>query len=548
MKLSELPDVYRASLDEVTFDAYLGDLRALDGPLEVRAKAAATAYAEERTWTLDDAVGALESGAVRAVQVRYVLDGQVWCDTIMGAGRAVPRQLVRMAALVAALCVCFAGQALAQTPGATPSTADAVPTPADDQGDDAGGTDTAAPADLAPAADQTPPDAEPAPEEPTAPTPWPFDWGLDAFTRPEVRTGYDQLGLADNDFVRFRFRFALLLTPIELGRVRLSARIEPQASGAWSSGADLTDAALGLHQGYITIATDRVSVQLGRQELNYGEHLVIGSVPWHPTGRAFDAAKLRVDLGSSAWLDVFGAQLVEGATTNFADTDAYLLGAYAALGPLLHEGLALDVYLLEQLRGAASSGGIPVTPGLQRSTLGVRAKQRVGLFDYRAEAGVQLGRTGAVKLRAFQVDAEAGVTLADEHLRLAIEGFYASGDDPGTGKNEAWDQLYPTAHIWLGFADIIGGRSNVAGAVFHAAVNANAELRFTLDTHLFVRPEASGLGGNGLAGFEADMGARWLIGPGLAVRANYSLFRAFTDVYPVGELAHFAELELRYTR
>ena len=33
----------------------------------------------------------------------------------------------------------------------------------------------------------------------------------------------------------------------------------------------------------------------------------------------FDAAKLRVDLGSSAWLDVFGAQLVEGATTNFAD-------------------------------------------------------------------------------------------------------------------------------------------------------------------------------------------------------------------------------------
>ena len=369
MKLSELPDVYRASLDEATFDTYLDDLRALDGPLEVRAKAAATVYAEERTWTLDEAVGALEAGAVRAVQVRYALDGQVWCDTIMGAGRAAPRQLVRMAALVAALLLCATGQAGAQAPVAPPTDATAAPA----EGDLVGASDAeaTAPEDAAPV-----PEEQPAPEEPAAPAAWPFDWGLDAFTRPEVRTGYDELGLADNDFVRFRFRFALILTPIELGRVRLSARIEPQASGAWSSGADLTDAALGLHQGFITIATDRVSVQLGRQELNYGEHLVLGSVPWHPTGRAFDAAKVRVDLGSGAWLDVFGAQLVEGATNNFADTDAYLLGAYAAFGPLLHEGLALDVYLLEQLRGAQSSGGIPVTPGLQRSTLGVRARQR----------------------------------------------------------------------------------------------------------------------------------------------------------------------------
>ena len=46
----------------------------------------------------------------------------------------------------------------------------------------------------------------------------------------------------------------------------------------------------------------------------------------------------------------------------------------------------------------------------------------------------------------------------------------------------------------------------------------------------------------------ADVGARWQIGTGLALRANYSLFRAFTDAYPVDELAHFAELELRYTR
>ena len=84
----------------------------------------------------------------------------------------------------------------------------------------------------------------------------------------------------------------------------------------------------------------------------------------HP---ALDAAKLRVDLGSSAWLDVFGAQLVEGATTNFADTDAYLLGGYAALGPLLHEGLALDVYLLEQLRARDEQAWPEVQAGVDKA-------------------------------------------------------------------------------------------------------------------------------------------------------------------------------------
>jgi hypothetical protein len=185
---------------------------------------------------------------------------------------------------------------------------------------------------------------------------------------------------------------------------------------------------------------------------------------------------------------------------------------------------------------------------LHRSTLGARARQRIGDFDYRAEAGVQLGRTGSVKLRAFQVDAEAGFSLAQDNLRLSVEGFYASGDRAGAGTNQAWDQLYPTAHAWLGLTDIIGARSNIAGAVFHLQAKATSELRFTLDTHLFARPEPTGTGGNGLAGFEADIGARWQIAQGLALRVNYSLFQAFTDAFPVSDMAHFAEVELRFTR
>lgn len=550
MNPEPLPDVYRAALDDATFDAYLRDLRALDGPLEVRTKQAAGRYADETAWTLDDAVAALTSGSVRAIQVRYRLASDIWCDTIMGGGHGAPRQLVRMAALVVALFCALPEAAMGQEP--QPQQDGQAAEPASDDSSDAPDLSGGPAVGVEGATDASSDDPEPsAPvEPPAAPAEdtFPLGWYVDAFTRPEVRTGYDELGQTDNDLVRFRFRFALFLRPLELGRVRVSARFEPQAGGAWSSGATLVDATLGLHQGFVTIANDRVSVQLGRQELSYGEHLVIGAVPWHQLGRAFDAAKVRVDLGGhGAWLDVFGAQVVELGDNGFGDGDAFLLGAYAAVGGLISESLSLDVYLLEQLRGAEHAGGVTVAPGLHRSTLGARAKQRVGSLDYRAEAGVQLGRTGSVKLRAFQVDAEAGVTVAREHLRLSVEGFYASGDRGGAGTNQAWDQLYPTAHAWLGFTDIIGGRSNITGAVFHLQANATSELRFTLDAHLFARPEPNGLAGDGLAAFEADIGARWQIAQGLALRANYSLFQAFTDAFPVSDLAHFAELELRFT-
>ena len=324
MNPEPLPDVYRAALDDATFDAYLRDLRALDGPLEVRTKQAAGRYADETAWTLDDAVAALTSGSVRAIQVRYRLASDIWCDTIMGGGHGAPRQLVRMAALVVALLCALPGAVMGQEP--QPQQDGQAAEPASDDGSDAPDLSGGPAVGVEGATDASSDDPEPsAPvEPPAAPAEdtFPLGWYVDAFTRPEVRTGYDELGQTDNDLVRFRFRFALFLRPLELGRVRVSARFEPQAGGAWSSGATLVDATLGLHQGFVTIANDRVSVQLGRQELNYGEHLVIGAVPWHQLGRAFDAAKVRVDLGGhGAWLDVFGAQVVELGDNGFGDGD-----------------------------------------------------------------------------------------------------------------------------------------------------------------------------------------------------------------------------------
>jgi hypothetical protein len=109
-------------------------------------------------------------------------------------------------------------------------------------------------------------------------------------------------------------------------------------------------------------------------------------------------------------------------------------------------------------------------------TGGIRVKQRISAVDYRVEAGVQTGHRPRLGLErqtalAYQGDAEAGVNLLDDRLRFALEGLYATGDDPDTAdRAEGWDQLYPTAHKFLGRADIIGPRTNVASGTFDLSV------------------------------------------------------------------------------
>src|SRR5690606_7555629 len=77
-----LPPLYESVLDDATLDALFGDVGAL-GEVLVTVKGAPTEHAAEAPVTLADARDALVAGRVRGVQLRYVHEGQVWCDTLM---------------------------------------------------------------------------------------------------------------------------------------------------------------------------------------------------------------------------------------------------------------------------------------------------------------------------------------------------------------------------------------------------------------------------------------------------------------------------------
>lgn len=416
------------------------------------------------------------------------------------------------------------------------------------------------------------------------------------FGRYEVRANYDKDGVSrlrftEGDAFFYRARLGLATTPIEVTPgTNVVFQFTPQAAGVLGTLANtVTDAALGLHEGYLRVATSSFRYDIGRFEMNYGDALVIGDLGWNETGRSFDGMRARVSPNGPTgyYVDVFGTQIDEGrpdVIAPFAGGDQYLLGLYAGIGPAITTGLELDLYLLGQIWSTAENA--PITAGMPaggvyeresagEATFGIRAKQKIGSFDYRAEAGLQAGKRAgvfpamlmmgatpptdipSVKSFAYQIDAEVGAWALEDKLRVGLEGAIASGDDPTTAdKNEGWNELYPTAHKFLGLADIFhqGGqkRTNVMTGVLHVTAKPTADFALQLDGHIFTRPE--GPGDNSFAGAEIDTGLAYTIGKGLVAKAMYAVFVPDAELYPQGptaatadeELAHYLELELRY--
>lgn len=447
--------------------------------------------------------------------------------------------------------------------------------------------------------------APPAAAPPPAGPAWSPVFTGSFFTRYELRQGYDNAGVQrsprfiDGDAFFFRSRFGIGTGPIDVGNdFKVSLQFTPQASGVLGSLANtVTDFNLGLHEGYLRAGGKYMRFDAGRFELNYGDAFILGNLDWHETARSFDGFRSRISTSpTSAWLDLFATVVREGRQlpvplAKAADGDQYFVGGYAALGPAIKTGLDLDVYLLAQIWGETEQRlVIPNTapPATYRResagqvTFGARAKQKIKVFDYRAEAGVQggtrvfdpaapamgampAGVAPAVDVLAYQADLEIGMALVPEKLRLSLEGLYASGDDPSTpDKNEGWDELYPTAHKWLGLTDAFAlrgiKRTNVGSGVVHLTVTPTKSLTIQADGHLFARVEklsTADTAPTGIAASEVDLGVVYALAKGLKARALYGVFIPDDDFYPtaaalassMGKSAdpvHFLEVELRY--
>jgi len=376
------------------------------------------------------------------------------------------------------------------------------------------------------------------------------------------RTGVDN----DNSFLLLREKVHIGYTPCSWFNIFAEGR---DSSSTWddrhpSPETDQFD----LHQAFIRLGDASrfpLTAKIGRQELIYGDERVVGNAEWANVTRSFDAAKLRFE-NSSLWVDGFVGRVVLPVDDHFNEPNDYdwFSGVYASTASWIPKQ-ETQLYFLSRNASAAAANTTPQAlygrPPSARDiyTLGTRIKSLPGQWhgwDYTTEIAGQLGSTVRTNdnrrlgHQALAASVGFGYTWANAWgtPHLGLEYNFSTGDhDPNDGKDETFDNLFPTNHKHYGYMDFIGWR-NIHNPRLNATLkpakglqlNFDYHLFWLADTHDFFYPEAgSGRGAgvpagtvgygrnpqfNSFAGSETDLEAIYTIKTWAILRAGYGHF------------------------
>ena len=300
--------------------------------------------------------------------------------------------------------------------------------------------------------------------------------------RPELRDNTDFLGNRLYSLLRFRMNAAFNINPETLIYIQPQfSKVMGEALFLGDSGASNTvqatsgvffDTAMTVHQAYLDYKPfSNLQMIAGRQILSYGDEVLVGAaMGWANVGRSFDGVKF-VYQQPGFRSDLFWTQLVE--TSGFVKGgigNADFSGFYNAfdLGSFA-KNFDLYAFYLSDTRQPTS---------LSLWTLGSRLKSSVNQFDYRVEVDYQIGTALNQVQTGNQGDFEVGYLLdSKSKMRVATGGFISSPN---------YNQLFPAAHKWLGYADVLG-RRNVMGGMLKFGVSPMSKLNLTCDLLQFYR-------------------------------------------------------------
>jgi hypothetical protein len=261
----------------------------------------------------------------------------------------------------------------------------------------------------------------------------------------------------DIDFFSQRARFHV---GIDFGD-ELGAFLQVQDAREWGEESDTFDDdanGLDMHQAYLDVRRMPLlggAARVGRQEISLGDQRLVGAVDWRTQARSFDGLLQTWEAGEATRVHGIAVQLRE--TLDGVDDDQWLFGFYGT-GSLDDSRKATgDVYLL-----LLHDDGVAAGSTQNRFTLGGRLVHDAGSWEVGAELATQFGdqagadipiaETYAAHVHAlWRCDPETKDGL---HAWLRAELNLASGNDPATGDNERFNNLFPSAHAHWGMMDL----------------------------------------------------------------------------------------------
>ncbi len=295
------------------------------------------------------------------------------------------------------------------------------------------------------------------------------------------KTGYQSKNVDSKSSFRFRPSFYFNQEGL---KVKISPQVIRNFGGdqvipqvgnlttAIETSGNTNNSELSIYEAFVSYkAMEHFNINVGREALGFGDQMVIGTLDWSTPGRSFDLVKLNYNDGTYNH-DFFYSKLSDNLTNTEKSDDVDLYGAYFSRNKngLLFDEFDLYYFNLNSKKASHLWGLI------EMSTVGGRFKGLAGQLLYRLEGGYQAGSN--VGDDAYQVDGELGVQTSALTASLGINQ---------AGKN--YRQLYPTAHKFLGFADLFG-RRNIRSYVFHY-VKPLRKWRIKFDFHWFERVNTS---------------------------------------------------------
>ncbi|HTU46224.1 MAG TPA: alginate export family protein [Bryobacteraceae bacterium] len=202
----------------------------------------------------------------------------------------------------------------------------------------------------------------------------------------------------------------------------------------------------------------------GREIFSFGDERVIGPSDWVNMGRTFDT--VRMDLHPpGVSVSIFAASVInaiDGQIDHHIEGNN-LYGVYSSFSRIIPHA-TLEPYLL--WRVAPGNVSLPETEHrghFSEVTGGARlAGTAWKAVDYDIEMNKQTGSLGHDTIDAWGGHWNAGYTFHDAHgkPRIFSEYNYASGNKSPNGNTwSTHDELYPSAHDKMEFADQFGWRN-----------------------------------------------------------------------------------------
>ncbi len=313
-------------------------------------------------------------------------------------------------------------------------------------------------------------------------------------TRTESRTAFGYNEGVNDGYALFRTRLNIDVRPSSWAQFFVQAQdsrvagIEPQRAGP------VFKDPFDVRQAYVRFSTGEkvnLAVTAGRRLLKYGDQRLIGPLDWTNTSRAFDAVKLEL-AGQNARVDVFSASVVQNDPTrrvNHHKDGQNLHGVYGSVRNVIPHSIVEPYVLWKTAPLVVGEGG--QLGDLDRYTGGVRiaSKPKADLagFDYNAAIVKQWGSFAQGNISAWGGYTTIGYTLSEAPLRprFSAEYNYATGDnDPNDGNIGYFDNLYPTAHLWYGYTDLVGWR-NIKNLRLRSGFKPHQKLKLAFDYHWF---------------------------------------------------------------